>query len=138
MGWRDTKSNARAVVHDTMKVPAILLASLAQAQSSNSEANLGQFNVRVHEKQTLLGDQAGTSLNSAEMAEPIPKLIFWRADLVAAGVTLRRNMVVSVSAGEAYNLDLIKPHDQETITCEVTRLDAADSASLPLPEEDDG
>lgn len=136
MGWRDTKSNARAVVHDTMKVPALLLSSADALDDSNSEGVLGQFNVRVHEKHTLLGDQAGTSLNSAERAEAVPKLIFWRADLLDAGVTLRRNMVVSVTEGEAYNIEMVKPHDQETITCEVTRLDAEDAAGLPLPEDE--
>ena len=130
MGWRDTKSAARAKVHETMKVPAILIAALPYDSNSG---NLGQFNVRVHEKQTALGDQAGTSLNSAERFEVIPKIIFWRADLIDASIALTRNMVVSVSEGEAYNIDAVKPHDQETITVEVTRLDAEDSADLPLP-----
>lgn len=132
MGWRDTRKAARAVVHATMKVSAILLSELGE--DSNTNNILGQLTVRVHEKQTKIGDQAGTSLSTAERAEAVPTIVFWRDELTAIAVTLTRNMVVSVAEGEAYNIDRVWPHDQETIKCDVTRLDAADSAGLPLPE----
>ena len=63
-------------------------------------------------------------------------MIFWRQELLDLCITLARNAVLSVSAGEAYNIDFIEPHDQETITAHVTRLDAEDSAGLPLPPEE--
>lgn len=125
--WRNQKAEARAVVHDTFKVRGLLLFP-ASAPTGK------EFNIRVHEKKTALGDQAGTSLNAAERFEAIPKIIFWRADLIAAGVTkIDTNSVVSVTAGEAYNIDAVEPHDQETITCHVTRLSATKAAGLPLP-----
>jgi len=133
MGWRETLTEARAVVHDTMKVPVILLASLASVNDSNS-TDVAQLFARIHNSDKALGDQAGTSLNSAERYEPIQRAIFWVAELTAAGVTLDRNMVISVLAGEAYNIDTVRPQDRETITVEITRLDAEDSAGLPLPE----
>lgn len=132
MGWRETKAEARAVVHDTMKVPVILLSSL-DADDSNS-SGVYEIECRLHLKDKLLGDQAGTSLNAAERYEPTPKAIFWRAALADAGITLARNMVISVSSGEAYNIEAIQPHDVETVTVDLVRLDADDAAGLPLPE----
>ena len=133
MGWRETKAAAREAVHDTMKVPVILLASLSSLDDSNS-AGITQCTARIHNSEKALGDQAGTSLNSAERFEPTPRGIFWRQELTDLGITLSRNMVISVTEGEAYNIDVVHPHDNETISVELSRLDAEDSAGLPLPE----
>jgi len=142
MAWRDKKAKARDTVHQTMKVKCVYLADgipLDSNSASGSSSNSGddtypELEVRVHEHQTKFGDQAGTSLNSAERFEANPVAIFWRAELTTKGITLARNAVISVTEGEAYLLDLIEPHDQETIKARITRLDAADAAGLPLPE----
>ena len=145
MGWRDIKRGARETVHQTMKVRAVYLADGTPGNDSNSGSFSGSTSgahdlpvveVRIHEKGTNLGDQAGTSLNSAERFDAIPKVIFWRQQLLDLAITLSRNAIISVSAGEAYNIEVVKPHDQETITVEVTRLSAADAAGLPLPPEE--
>lgn len=135
MTWRDTKRTARSTVHQTMKVRCIYLAQgIVPDSNSESGFEFTELEIRVHEHQTKLGDQAGTSLNSAERFEPDPRLIFWKAELEAKNITLKRNDVVSVSAGEAYRLGPTKPHDQETITVPVTRLAVAETANLPIPE----
>lgn len=138
MGWRDQKAAARRVVHQTFKVKCVYIPADAFPLNSNSASNSGteafpEFEVRVHEKQTTLGDQAGTSLNTAERFEAIPALIFWRADLKAKGIKLKRGSVLSVSEGEAYKLDVVEPHDQETVKVRITRMTGAEAAGLPLP-----
>lgn len=69
------------------------------------------------------------------MYDVIPSVIFWRAELEALGLEAKRGVILSVTAGEAYYVDVVEPHDQETIKARVTRLDDADSAGLPLPPE---
>lgn len=145
MGWRDIKRAARSTVHQTMKVRAVFLVGGSPEHDSNSGSFSGSASgaahglpiveIRIHEKGTKLGDQAGTSLNSAEMYDVIPSVIFWRAELEALGLEAKRGVILSVTAGEAYYVDVVEPHDQETIKARVTRLDDADSAGLPLPPE---
>ncbi len=139
MGWRDIKAKARAVTHTTFKVACLYIDRDAFPLDSNSASNSGdvtypQLDIRVHENQTKLGDQAGTSLNSAERFEAIPQVIFWRADLLAIPLKLKRGSILSVAAGEAYRIDVVEPNDQETIKCRITRLSANEAAGLPLPE----
>ena len=132
--WREKKAAARRVVHDTMKVACVYLAN-GLPYDSNSGQDLPIVYPRLHLSDKALGDQAGTSLNSAERVEPTPKAVFWKADLEAAGITLVRNAVLSVSDGEAYTIDHAEPHDIETITAHLSRMDEADAEGLPLPEE---
>lgn len=135
MGWRDIKAKARETVHQTMKVRCVYLATGAPPDSNSASGDgLPELDVRIHEHQTEAGDQAGTSLNSAQRFTVDPQAIFWRADLIAAGITLVRNAVISVSDGEAYRLGPVQPHDQETISVPITRLTASQAAGLPLPE----
>lgn len=136
MAWRDTKAAARNVTHQTFKVRCAYIAEWPL--DSNSQSNSGavtypEFDVRIHEQHSLLGDQAGTSLNSAQRYEADPVILFWRADLIAAGITIERNAVISVTEGEAYEVELAEPHDQETIKVRVVRMTSANAAGLPLP-----
>jgi len=145
MGWRDIKRAARETVHQTMKVRALYLVGGSPEHDSNSGSFSGSTSgathglpvveVRIHEKGMKLGDQAGTSLNSAERFDSVPRVILWRSELEGLGLSPARGDVLSVSTGEAYYIDVVEPHDQETITARVTRMDAADSAGLPLPPE---
>lgn len=80
--------------------------------------------VRVHTKFTQLGDQKGTSLNSAETEETAPRLLFWREELQPV-----RNSVIiilaedSLSGGvEGYRLGVVLPPDGLTITARVSEL----------------
>lgn len=135
MSWRGIKATARDTVHQTMKVKCVYLADGVPPDSNSaSSPDLPELEVRVHEHQTKLGDQAGTSLNSAERFAADPVVIFWRAEIIAKGITLKRNAVISVSDGEAYKLGPVKPHDQETITVPITRMKPSETTGFPLPE----
>jgi len=146
MGWRDIKRAARETVHQTLKVRAVYLVGGSPENDSNSTSFSGSTSgnmhglpvveVRIHEKGMKLGDQAGTSLNSAERFDSVPRVIFWRTELEDAGISPARGDVISVTSGESYYIDVVEPHDQETITARVTRQDSADSAGLPLPPEE--
>jgi len=129
MGWRETKAAMRATVHDTFKIPAVLVSALPI--DSNTEQLEIQF--RLHARQSELGVQPGTNYGMAERVEVDPYVVFWRADLTAATWELARGNILSVSDGEAYHIEVVEPHDIETIKCRVTRLDAEDTAGLPLP-----
>ncbi len=129
MGWRDIKAGMRATVHETFKIPAVLLS--ATPVDSNTEQLAIQF--RLHNHQTPLGEMPGTNFGMGERLEEDPKIVFWKADLELASWTLARNQVLSVATGEAYNIEFVHPHDIETVKCSVTRLDAEDTAGLPLP-----
>lgn len=136
MAWRDVKRAARQNVHTTFTVRALYVSSLPYDSASDDAP---EITCRIHEKQAPLGDQAGTSLNSAEVFEPIPRAVFWRDNLTEAGVEIDRGGVISVADGEAYRLDTIHPHDHETVTADITRLTAAQLAAagtLPIPEEE--
>ena len=118
--WRSIKRTARRVVHSTMQVPAIAIDSLAAEHS---------VTVRVHDKQGVSGDLAGTNLNYAEVRERQPSLIFWRYQFEPV-----RGMVVSVETGEAYRVDHLEPPDDTTIRALVTPLTNAETIGLPLPD----
>lgn len=130
MTWRQQRAEARALVHETMQVSCYLLSALPY--DSNSGGPLA-ISARIHNKETKLGDQAGTSLNSAERYEAIPKAVFWRQDVIDAAWTLVRGNIISVGDGEAYHIDVVHPHDTETISVDIARLDADDSTGLPYP-----
>lgn len=135
MGWRDIKAKARDTVHQTMKVKCVYMPTGVPPDSnSGSGDGLHELEVRIHEHQVPLGDQAGTSLNSAQRIEPDPRAIFWRSELIAKGITLARNAVLSVADGEAYRLGPVKPHDQETISVPITRIKPSETVGFPLPE----
>lgn len=136
--WRDTKAAARRVVQDTMQIPFVYLASgLPYVEDSNSAGELPILQARLHLSDKALGDQAGTSLNSAERVEPIRAMIFWQADLdehELGPITLERNAILVAQDGDAYCIDHIEPLDVETITVRVSPVDEADAQGLPRPE----
>lgn len=127
MTWRETRAAGRGVVQDTFKVRALYLGPLPYDSNSGGAP---EINVRVHNSEKALG----ISPPIADNIEPTPKLIFWVADLVTLGITLAVKSVVSVEAGEAYRIGVVHPADRETITCDVTKLSAGQSAGLPVPE----
>ncbi|WP_425962730.1 hypothetical protein [Rhizobium nepotum] len=119
--FRDIKRRARADVHLHMRVRAFYLADRNAAPV--------QCFVRVHTKFQALGDQAGTNLNYAEREDVTPRIILWREELPQPS----RNAIISVEAGEAYQIDNVLPADDLTITAMVTRMDLADTTDLPVP-----
>ena len=111
-----------------MKVAALYISPFPY--DSNSGEHPPEIECRIHNSEKALGILPA----GADSLEPTPKIIFWVANLEAEGVTLTKNAVVSVEAGEAYRIALIHPTDRETITCDVTKLDEEDTAYLPVPE----
>lgn len=136
MGWRETKATARAAVQTAMRIPVLYLTSLTADGDSNSAGVLPQIGVRLHLQNKLIGDQVGTSLNSAERWEETPVAIFWVEELDENSITLARGAVLSVAEGEAYQIENVRKPDVETVTCDIFKLSAAKADGLPLPEEE--
>lgn len=90
--------------------------------------------MRIHDSQKPIGESTGVNLHGAEIVEAVPKAIFLISNLEEQGVTLLRKAVISLSADEAYMLDVVMPHDHETVSCEIHRLNAEERAGLPVPE----
>ncbi len=128
MTWREIRASARAQVQDTFKVRALYLTTIPY--DSNSGVVVPEIECRIHNSEKALG----INPQLAEDVEPQPKIIFWVANLEAAGVTLARLGVVSVEDGEAYRVMVIHPQDRETITADVVPLTAAQLIDLPVPE----
>ena len=121
--FRDIKRDARRVVHETMRVPALYI-----ADPTKPHLNV-RCTVRVHTRFDALGNMAGTNFNAAERHERLPQIIFWRDENLA----LKRHGVVSVEPGEAYRIDNVMPSDDQTITATVVMLKASDTTALPTP-----
>lgn len=127
-GLRDIKRQARRDLHNEMRVPVLYL--------STPTATPVPVGARVHSKFRALGDQPGTSLNSAEREEIVPRIIFFRSDLPAEPV---RGAIVSVEAGEAYRVDVVLPADDQFVTVRViqmtpTMLATSFPDGQPVPE----
>lgn len=126
MAFRDIKRQARRVLHDTLKVPALYFRD--DENGNILDAPIPVL-VRVHTKWEKAGDMAGTNLSYAEVQEINPRIIFM-VDEVPAPV---RNAVVSIAPGEAYRLDNVLPPDDITVTAEATRIPVAKTIGLPVP-----
>lgn len=120
--FRDIKRQARSDVHRELRVAALYL-------ESPSATPVPCF-VRVMTKFAALGDMKGTSFNYAERIDQTPRLILWCEELPEP----KRNAIISVEPGEAYQIDNIEPADGQTITVLVVAMDPADIVSLPVPE----
>ncbi len=119
--FRDIKRNARRAVQLHLRVPALYLAT--------RDAVPVPCFVRVHTKFQALGDMKGTNFNYAEYEDITPRIILWREELPQPS----RNAIISVEAGEAYQIDNVQPADDLTITAMVTAMDIEDTADLPIP-----
>ena len=119
--FRDIKRRARRDVHQHMRVPALYLATVGAVP-------VPCF-VRVHTKFQALGDMKGTNFNYAEYEDITPRIILWREELPQPV----RNAIISVEAGEAYQIDNVQPADDLTITAMVTAMDLSDTVGLPIP-----
>ncbi|RID91890.1 hypothetical protein D2N39_11690 [Gemmobacter lutimaris] len=123
---RQIQRKARRDLHERAKVAALYLA--------NPNAVPVALTVRIH--QTIDPTGMDTPTKSGSMVErrvPIPRLVFLIEELEALAVVLRRGGIVSVEAGEAYELDNSEPRDDLTQTWAVTPLDQEYSAGLPVP-----
>lgn len=122
--FRNIKRRARGDVQKHMRVPALYLAS-------RDSVPVPCF-VRVHTKFQALGDMKGTNFNYAEREDVTPRIILWREEIPLP----KRNAIISVEAGEAYQIDNTEPPDDLTITAMVAVMDSEQSAGLPVPGDD--
>lgn len=124
MGFREEKLKMRRRLHEKMQVPALYLTDIDDYVGT-------EVTVRLHTKYMALGDQKGTSFNSAELEAVSPKIIVWPEQL---NCKIVKNNVISVSKGEAYNVEYVEEPDGPTVTVHVTMLSAEESKGLPVPE----
>ena len=144
-GYRDIKRQARRALHGILEVPALYLVP-ASAPTNPYDPIDPEYagwtpppgpyfetpvpvTVRIHSQFVDLGDMKGTNFHYAERHETAPKIIFMRDQVDRP----QRYAIVSVEAGEAYEIDNIMPPDDITVTAEVLRLKPPKTDGLPLP-----
>ena len=127
MGFREEKLKMRRRLHDHMKVPALYLRDTSDYVGT-------KVTVRPHTKFLALGDQKGTSFNSAEIESISPKIILWIAELPEFPPS--RNAIISIARGEAYAIDHAEEPDGPTVTVHVTVLSREEAKDLAIPEVD--
>lgn len=123
MSIRDLKNRSRQTLHDRLAFAAVYAA--------DADAVVGtDCTIRHHERQQAFGDMAGFDFAPAERVEVVPKIVCLNAE-----VTPKRGGVFSVSATEAYEIEVVFPPDGITTTAQVTRMKQSeiDAANLPVP-----
>lgn len=110
--FRDIKRKARSIVHDTMQMQALYVAS------NGEQSPVG---IRVHYTYALVGDtNAGMY---ADRHEVMPRIVFRADEMIPA-----RGAIISIDHGEAYRIDNVLPKDDITITAEALRMSASEIA----------
>lgn len=125
MSLRDIKTEARAALHEAMKVPAYYIAA-----PSGSPVDYVEVSVRVHSLFRALGDIQSNQVGLAEREEMVPRLVFLVEEMIPA-----RGAYVVVSATEGYRIDTVQPRDGLTVTAFVVSLSVSQLAGMPYPEE---
>ena len=123
--FRQKMNRGRRKLHEHMSVPALYLALPYDVVLTPVQ----EITVRVHDNVRALGDLKGTNFNYAETLENSPRIVFLREE-----ITPKRNMVVSVEAGVAYQIDTVEPSHGVTVTALVSRLSDKEAAGLPVPD----
>jgi len=122
--FRDIKRQARLLVHDTMKLPAVYVSS-----RSDPLAPFRLVHMRLTSKNAAIGGLKGTSFHTVEREEVLPSAIV----LVSEVPSPVRNEVLSLTLGEAYQIDYVEPKDDITVKVNLLALDKADCNRLPIP-----
>lgn len=126
MALRDIKRRARRDLHDEMQVPAMFLVDLL------SPGVL--IHVRVHVKFDQVGKITARNSEWMLVEDKAPEIVFMRDELAEKGLTLVRNVVISVEVGEAYTIDRLKAPDDISITAVVNVMRPEDTEGLAVPE----
>lgn len=127
--FREHKRRARRQLHRKMEVPALYLLTPATLPEDAIPVT-----IRLHTKWDALGDQKGTSLNSAEMESLIPKAILMLDQLPFGVSGITRQAILSVEIGEAYRIDHAEEPDDISVTVHIVRLSAEKAQDLPVPD----
>jgi hypothetical protein len=112
------RQRSRRDLHQEMSVPALYIVGVDAPVA---------VTLRRQTRYAKTGEIPG--LETVEVADETIVLRFLAAELPQP----KRNATVSVADGEAYRIDHVLPPHGITVDAAVTRLDAADSAGLPLP-----
>lgn len=126
MAFRDIKRRMRRDLHAEMQVPAYYV-----FEDNGFEPVL--LHVRVHLKFDQVGKMTGRQTEWMLTEDKSPEIVFMRDELETQGLTLKRNVVISVEVGEAYTIDRLKAPDDITITAVVNILRPEQTAGLPVP-----
>jgi hypothetical protein len=130
--WADAKKAARQTVHDTFSLPGIFYETASATPTVGDDT----VTVRVHDKAENVGDLAGTNLSYAETAERPTRMIFQTSELDGRDIG-RGSMVVMLNyVGDivGYFIDMVRPPDGLTTTCEVTPLSLEELSGKLLPD----
>jgi hypothetical protein len=120
--FRDIKRTARRDLHRLAQVPAYYLLS------ADAEPTL--CHVRLHLTFGTVGDIKGARMYPAEMVNDSPKIVFNLVEFPRPS----KGGIISIEAGEAYQIDHMSPVDDEFQTADVKRLTAALCVGLPVPD----
>lgn len=123
---RDIKRKMRRDLHLRMRVKSYYVAAVGYQPKT--------LHVRIHTKMGTTGMDSPT--NSGDMTERaviMPKILFMLDELAEQGVRLRKGGIVSVEAGEAYELEYSEEPDGISQSWFVTQLDTEDTVRLPVP-----
>lgn len=124
---RDIRRKARRDLHDRFKIAAAYIPPVGEPVILYMRDHT-KFRVNAIE-----GSGRGQMVARQEMA---PSIIFMRAELTEAGVTLLRNGIISVERGEAYRLDNAEAPDDITVKWFVKAItNEIELADLVLPED---
>lgn len=131
---RDIRRKARRDLHQAMRVPAVLcLPGVTPA------FNPVLLHVRDHTKFRVNAIEGAVRSGSGQMVDRqdmAPSIIFMRDEVAEAGVTLMKNMIVSIERGEAYRLNNAEAPDDITVKWFVTAItNKAELDAMPLPED---
>lgn len=118
-------------MHETFALPGVLY----ETGTSKPSVPDNVVTLRIHDKEKLVGDLAGTNLNYAETVERPTQAIFQTADLV--GHDIRRGSMVIMfdymGSPVGYFIDNVHPADGLTTSCDVTPLSASELSGRLLP-----
>lgn len=131
MSIRDTRRKARRDLHMAMRVPALVcMSGVAFTPVPLHVRDHTKFRVNAIEGAVRSGN--GQMVDRQEMA---PSIIFMRDEVAAAGLSLMKNMIISIERDEAYRLQTAEAPDDITVKWFVTAITNRDElALLPVPE----
>lgn len=131
---RDIRRKARTDLHMAMRVPALLcLPGVTPAFVPRLLHVRDHTKFRVNAIEGAVRSGNGQMVDRQEMA---PSIIFMRSEVAATGITLMKNMIVSIERDEAYRLNNAEAPDDITVKWFVTAItNKAELDALPVPED---
>lgn len=134
--WTDTKLKARQKVHETFAIDVVFYSSEAASPAVPDDV----VSVRIHDKQKMVGDLAGTNLSYAEVSERPTVAILHLDDL--AGRSLKRGVLLIgydyYGNKFGFFVDVVDPVDGMTQTAQLSPLQPSDLVGKLFPDGEVG